>query len=73
MGTGNVERHMSKSAKNGKTMLAAAIALYLLAADGESGAEIYSCEADRQQASLIYRKGLLWRKTAPHYRDVGQT
>ena len=40
--------------KNGKTMLAAALSLYLLIADGEYGAEIYSCAADRQQASLVY-------------------
>jgi phage terminase large subunit-like protein len=46
------------SKKNGKTSLAAAIALYLLLADGESGAEIYSCAADRQQASLIYREAV---------------
>ena len=29
--------------KNGKSELAAAIALYLLFADGEAGAEVYSC------------------------------
>ncbi len=32
--------------KNGKSELAAAIALYLLFADGEAGAEVYSCAAD---------------------------
>lgn len=40
--------------KNGKTELAAAIALYLLFADRESGAEIYSAAGDRDQASLVY-------------------
>lgn len=40
--------------KQGKTELGAAIALYMLTADGERGAEIYSCAADRAQASLIY-------------------
>lgn len=40
--------------KQGKTELGAALALYMLTADGEKGAEIYSCAADRGQASLIY-------------------
>ncbi|MGO1368519.1 terminase large subunit [Senegalia sp. (in: firmicutes)] len=41
--------------KQGKTELGAAIALYMLLADGEWGAEVYSCAADRAQASLIYQ------------------
>lgn len=40
--------------KNGKTELAAGIALYMLFADGEKGAEIYSAAADRDQASLVF-------------------
>lgn len=40
--------------KQGKSELAAAIALYLLAADGEQRAEVYSAAADRQQASIIF-------------------
>ncbi|MCP3904778.1 MAG: terminase large subunit [Planctomycetes bacterium] len=40
--------------KNGKTMLAAAIALLLLFADGEPGAEVYSAAADRRQAEIVY-------------------
>ena len=40
--------------KNGKSELAAAIALYLLFADGEASAEVYGCAADRQQASIVF-------------------
>ena len=40
--------------KSGKTELAAAIALYLLCADGEQRAEVYGAAADRQQATLVY-------------------
>lgn len=40
--------------KNGKSELAAAIALYGLLADGEIGAEVYLAAADRDQASLVY-------------------
>ena len=40
--------------KNGKSELAAAIALLLLYADSEAGAEIYSAAADRDQASIVF-------------------
>ena len=40
--------------KNGKSELAAAIALFLLFGDNEPGAEIYSAAADREQASLVF-------------------
>ena len=40
--------------KNGKTELAAAVALYGLLADGETGAEVYSAAADRDQAGLVF-------------------
>ena len=40
--------------KQGKSEIAAAVALYLLAGDGEWGAEVYGCAADRQQASIVF-------------------
>jgi phage terminase large subunit-like protein len=40
--------------KNGKSTLGAGIALYLLLADGEPGAEVYTAAADRDQASIVY-------------------
>lgn len=40
--------------KSGKSELAAAIALYMMAADGEQRAEVYGCAADRDQASLVF-------------------
>jgi phage terminase large subunit-like protein len=40
--------------KMGKSELAAAVAIYLLARDGEWGAEVYGCAADRQQASIVF-------------------
>ena len=39
--------------KNGKSELAAAVALYLLFADGEAAPEVYGAAADRQQAAII--------------------
>ena len=40
--------------KNGKSELAAAIALYLLYGDGEASAEVYGCANDRNQASIVF-------------------
>lgn len=40
--------------KNGKSELAAAVALYLLFADGEAAPEVYGAAADRQQAAIVF-------------------
>ena len=40
--------------KNGKTELAAAVAIYGLLFDGEQGGQVYSAAADRDQASLVF-------------------
>ena len=40
--------------KNGKSELAAAVALYMTCGDNEWGAEVYGCASDRQQASIVF-------------------
>lgn len=40
--------------KQGKSELAAALALLLCCGDGEQRAEIYGCAADRQQAAIVF-------------------
>lgn len=40
--------------KNGKSELAAAIALYLLYADNEASSEVYGAACDRNQASIVF-------------------
>ena len=40
--------------KQGKSELAAAVALYLLYADGEASAEVYGAACDRSQASIVF-------------------
>lgn len=40
--------------KQGKSEIAAAVALYLTCGDGEWGAEVYGCASDRQQASIVF-------------------
>lgn len=51
--------------KNGKSTLAAAIALYLLMGDQEPGAEVYSAAADTQQAQIVHRMAELMAKAEP--------
>lgn len=45
--------------KNGKTTLAAALALYHLFYDGEIGGEVYSAAVDRPQSSLAFNESAL--------------
>jgi phage terminase large subunit-like protein len=40
--------------KNGKTELAAALAVYFLLFDGEIGGEVYSAASDKDQAALVF-------------------
>ncbi len=52
--------------KNGKSPYAAAIALYLLVADNEPGAEVYGAACDREQAGIVYNvaSGMVKRSPA---------
>jgi phage terminase large subunit-like protein len=54
--------------KNGKSTLVAAIGLYLLTADGEAGAEVYSVAKDKDQARAVWAVGALMAKAAPALR-----
>lgn len=51
--------------KNGKSLIAATLALYMLFADGEYGAEIYSAAADREQASLVFNMAAQMVRLSP--------
>ncbi len=59
--------------KNGKSELAAGVALYMACGDGEWGAEVYGCASDRQQASIVFdvavdmvdQSPALWKRTKP--------
>lgn len=53
------------SRKNGKSELAAGFALYMLCADGEFGAEVYSLAGDKKQASLVYKTASAMVKASP--------
>ena len=51
--------------KNGKTLLAAGLGLYLMAADGEPGAEVYSAATTREQARLSHGEAVRMVKQSP--------
>lgn len=50
---------------NGKTPMAAAIGLYLLVADGEQGAEVYSAAVSRDQAGIGFRDAKAFAEATP--------
>jgi len=55
--------------KNGKTMLASAIALYMLVADGEAGAEVYSAATKRDQAKICFENAVQMVKKSPELSE----
>lgn len=59
----NVEVWIPK--KNGKSTLAAAIALYLLTADGEYGSHVYGAASDKKQASIIFNEAVSMARKNP--------
>lgn len=46
--------YLEVARKNGKSTLAAGVALYLLDGDGEPGAEVYSAATKRDQAKIVH-------------------
>ena len=53
---------------NGKTTLAAPLALYMLALDHEGGAEVYAAAVTRQQARLVFDTAQRMAERAPEFR-----
>ena len=51
--------------KNGKSTLSAAIGLYLMVADGEAGAEVYSAATKKDQAKIIWLAARKMVKKSP--------
>ena len=58
--------------KNGKSNLCAAIALYMLFADGEPGAEIISAAGDRNQARIVFEIASAMCATNPKLSGHGK-
>jgi len=55
--------------KNAKSTLAAAIGLYMLALDGEHGAEVYSGATSEDQAGEVFKPAKLMVERTPDFRD----
>ncbi|PTI91930.1 terminase large subunit [Staphylococcus simulans] len=51
--------------KNGKTTMLSAIALYMMIADGESGAEVYSVASKRDQSNILFDQAHEMIKQSP--------
>jgi phage terminase large subunit-like protein len=54
--------------KNGKTELAAALAVYFLLFDGEIGAEVYSAAAEKEQAARVFNVAAAMIRHEPELR-----
>lgn len=54
--------------KNAKSTIASVIGLYMLAADGEFGAEVYSGATSRDQAHEVFRPAKLMAQSSPEFR-----
>ena len=50
---------------NGKSALSSAVALYMLSADGESGAECYSAATTRDQAKIVFSDAKQMARRSP--------
>lgn len=55
--------------KNAKSTLAAIVGLYMLSADGEFGAEVYSGATTKDQAFEVFRPAYLMCKATPEFRS----
>jgi phage terminase large subunit-like protein len=60
--------YLEVARKNGKTTKAAGIGLYLMLADGEPGAEIYSAATIREQARQSHAEATRMAKSSPQIR-----
>lgn len=58
--------------KNGKTVLTAGLALYMLFGDGEPGAEIYTAAAERDQANLLFDQAKRMVLNSPNLSKVAE-
>ena len=68
-----LQAYIEIAKKNGKSELAAAVALYLLFADNEPSAEVYGCACDRQQASIVFDVGIQMVRQTPALNKRSKT
>lgn len=56
--------------KNAKSTLSSGVALYMLAADGEAGAEVYSAATTREQARIVFGDARQMVLRSPDMREA---
>lgn len=56
--------------KNGKSLLCSGIALYLLVADGEPGAQVYAAAADKEQARIVFGESRNMVGASPELNEI---
>lgn len=54
---------------NGKSSFSSPVGLYMLALDGEAGAEVYSAATTRDQARIVFRDAQAMARKMPGYRN----
>lgn len=62
--------YLEVARKNGKTTVAAAVGLKLLAADGEPGAEIYTAATKREQARIAHSEATRMVRGSPQLKKL---
>jgi len=62
--------YLEVARKNGKTTMAAGVGLYLMLADNEPGAEIYSVATKRDQARISHSEATRMAKSSPPVRKL---
>lgn len=62
------EAYIEVPRKNAKSTLTSGLALYMLAADGEHGAEVYSAATTRDQARIVFDDARAMAERAPDMR-----
>lgn len=65
--------YLEVARKNGKSTFAAGVGLYLLVADGEPGAEVYTAATKRDQARITHSEATRMVKASPALRSRVRT
>lgn len=62
------EAYVEVPRKNAKSTLSSGLALFMLSADGEHGAEVYSCATTRDQARIVFDDAKAMAERTPEMR-----
>ncbi|MBC7597410.1 MAG: terminase large subunit [Polaromonas sp.] len=62
------EAYIEVPRKNAKSTLSSGLALFMLAADGEQGAEVYSAATKRDQARIVFDDAMAMAERSPDMR-----